>query len=81
MSERNVEAKLLCAFCIFAQKRAPSPTFIKILLLYVYNMRVLGRAQVPSQYHSTTVVPRAIARGTTYCGTGLGTCIKTEAEG
>jgi hypothetical protein len=38
-------------------------------------MRVLGRAQVPDKYHSTTVVPRAsttvlvpraIARGTTY---------------
>jgi hypothetical protein len=61
-------------------------------------MRVLGRAQVPDKYHSTTVVPRAsttvlvpraIARGTTYLvlgtwylvlGTGLGTCIKTEGN-
>jgi hypothetical protein len=47
-----------------------------IFVRYVYNMRVLGRAQVPSQYHSTSAECKA--RGTTYCGTGLGTCIKTE---
>jgi hypothetical protein len=48
-------------------------------LKYVYNLRVLRRAQVPSQYSSTSAECKA--RGTTYLSTGLGTCIKTEAEG
>jgi hypothetical protein len=33
-----------------------------IYIYYVYNMRVLGRAQVPSQYHSTSAECKA--RGT-----------------